>query len=85
MSLNIPPWKTFFYKANWTHALDESLLQAINRLKQEHGLEGIAIPKPFFHIAAADIAYDLGVNMPWDALYDRLQLWGVDTCRSRLC
>lgn len=32
-------------------------------------MTGIVVPKPFFDIAAADMAYDLGC-MPWEALYD---------------
>ncbi|XP_042009636.1 uncharacterized protein LOC121758289 [Salvia splendens] len=73
MVLNIPPQNTFLYKSNWTHALDESLLESIIRLKHEHDMAGTVVPKPFFDIVAADMAYDLGVTMPWEALYDRLQ------------
>ncbi|KAG6433260.1 hypothetical protein SASPL_104868 [Salvia splendens] len=73
MALNIPPQNTFLYKSNWTHALDESLLESIIRLKHEHDMAGTVIPKPFFDIVAAYMAYDLGVTMPWEALYDRLQ------------
>ncbi|KAG6397524.1 hypothetical protein SASPL_143693 [Salvia splendens] len=73
MALNIPPQNTFLYKSNWTHALDENLLETIISLKHEHDMTGTVVPKPFFNIAAADMAYNLGVSMPWEALYDRLQ------------
>ncbi|KAG6430159.1 hypothetical protein SASPL_108221 [Salvia splendens] len=73
MALNIPPQNTFLYKSNWTHALNENLLESIIRLKHDHDMAGTVVPKLFFDIAAADMAYDLRVTMPWEALYDRLQ------------
>lgn len=43
MALNIPPQKSFLYKSNWTHALDESLLESIIRLKHEHDMTGTVV------------------------------------------
>ncbi|KAL1556310.1 hypothetical protein AAHA92_11954 [Salvia divinorum] len=73
MALNIPPQYTYFYKSNWAPNIDQSLLDSIIRLKLENDLEGMVIPKPFFIIAASDIEYDLGIQLQWNALYERLQ------------